>query len=706
MAAWPRVVFRMVRDLSTLALLASMMILGSCGGSRGISACTPGAATACACTSGQTGAQTCLLDGTSYGTCTCTGGGTGGGGAGGSQDAGADIPADGTDGNPDGPASGDAGDGGGHGVALCTGPNGLCTDFPPSPIVEPGVSTSICSAPSGPGPCIVEPENGSLFPNNWLRPRVSVQGIAGPMKITVHSDQEVNDLVVYASSTTWTMPKDIWNRLAAHVQDAPISVTVCRTLGGQSTSTFTIAPVSAPGSMLFWSVDPALADIDEHACQTSLTATCAAAGQLLGFSVGDETTEPVLDIGQIQQPSRLDSGAPAPVTCVGCHSPMPDPEFVTFVDSYPWRAGTASVQGTTSSVPSGAPFPTLTSSGLAALQQPGWGPLTFNRNVSNDDFWRPGLRIGIGSLGLRNPLVPTFDNSPDQNDSPNLAWFNLEAPPRAPQNGDATSWAYASFASGTDVDSGNALGFIQHTGDMCGNVPCGAGMPSWSHDGSKIVYVSTNAALSGRFNQENPNAGPATGATQANFNPQRAPGMTNLFVVPFNRGLGGAASPITGAATTAAEEYYPALSPDDTLVAFTRVPAGEPMYANPHEEIYIVPTAGGSATRLAANSPPSCSGKSSPGVNNHWTQWSPGVSTVPRGVYYWMVFASTRADLPPGTSSHGRTIPISQLYLAPVVVDAASHAITTYPAIYLWNQPTTTVNTTPSWTSLQTPIPP
>jgi hypothetical protein len=71
-----------------------------------------------------------------------------------------------------------------------------------------------------------------------------------------------------------------------------------------------------------------------------------------------------------------------------------------------------------------------------------------------------------------------------------------------------------------------------------------------------------------------------------------------------------------------------------------------------------------------------------------------------------MVFASTRADLPPGTSSQGRTIPISQLYLAPVVVDAASHAITTYPAIYLWNQPTNTVNTTPSWASLQTPIPP
>ena len=59
-----------------------------------------------------------------------------------------------------------------------------------------------------------------------------------------------------------------------------------------------------------------------------------------------------------------------------------------------------------------------------------------------------------------------------------------------------------------DITSGNAIGFIQHNGDMCGNVACGAGMPTWSHDGQNIVYVSTNAALSGRFNQEIPHAGP------------------------------------------------------------------------------------------------------------------------------------------------------------------------------------------------------
>ena len=169
------------------------------------------------------------------------------------------------------------------------------------------------------------------------------------------------------------------------------------------------------------------------------------------------------------------------------------------------------------------------------------------------------------------------------------------------------NWAWASFAPGADITSGNALGFIQHTGDMCGNVPCGAGMPSWSHDGKTIVYVSTNAALSGRFNQEMPQPGPIGGG-QASTNSQRVPGMTNLYTVPFNNGLGGAATPVSGAASSTAEEIYPAFSPDDSMIAFTSVPAGEPMYANAHAEIYVVPTTGGTPTRLKANMPPSLLG--------------------------------------------------------------------------------------------------
>ena len=599
---------------------------------------------------------------------------------------------------------------GGHGVTpvKCSGPNGLCTDFPTTPDVAPGVSTNFCASPSGAGPCIVEPEEGTLFPNNWLRPRITAQGISGPLKITIHSDKEANDWVIYTSSNSWKMGHGVdarqdqhdWLIMAPHLQGAPVTVTVCGATGGSSTTHFNVAPVGASGSMVFWAANPASADIDQHACQTSLTALCLQAAQLLGFSVGDESTEPVLTIGQVAQPSRTDSGNPAPVTCIGCHSATPDKGFVTFADSYPWRTATASVQGPAGLVTSGGAYPTVTPAGLAALLQPGWGPFSFSLNKSDTNpLWQPGMRIGVGSLGLKDPLAqPDHGNGPDRNDSPHLAWFNLEAPvAHVHQDGDQANWDYPSYAAGAGIVSGNSLGFIQHTGDMCGTAPCGAGMPSFSHDGSKVVYVSTNAMLSGRFNQEAPNA------PGADSNAQRAGGMTNLYSVPFNGGLGGAATPIAGAATPDFEEYYPALSPDDELVAFTRVPAAQPMYANPTAELFVVRTAGGSPSRLAANSPPSCTGKTSPGVNNHWAKWSPDVAGSGATRYYWMIFSSNRADIPSQKSSTGRDIKMSQLYLAPVVIDE-TQGINSYPAIYLWNQPITSVNTTPAWETFDIPI--
>jgi hypothetical protein len=480
--------------------------------------------------------------------------------------------------------------------------------------------------------------------------------------------------------------------------DSPITVSVCGSSGGASTSTFTIAPAVATGTVVFLAANPMFADFDEHACQVSLTAACVSAAQLRSFAIGDETTTPALGIDQVRLLSRGETGTPTLVTCIGCHSQTPDNGFVTFIDSFPWRASIASVEGLAASSPTGSVYPTLTSSGLAALQQPGWGPFSFQRpaGLMENPHWQPGKRIGIGTLGLRNPQVPDFGNGPDQNDSPSLAWFNLEAAPRTPQAGDISNWAYPTFTPGfAGIASGDSLGFIEHTGDMCGSVPCGAAMPDWSHDGSKIVYTSTNAALSGRLNQELPN--PAiVGGGQASSNPQRAPGMTNLYVVPFNEGKGGAATPITAAATTSAEEYYPSLSPDDQMVAFTRVPAGQPMYVNPNAEIHIAPLAGGSAIRLVANDPPACSGRTSPGVNNHWARFSLDANGNARGIYYWLLFSSTRANLPSGISATGRTIPISQLYLAPILLDSTGNVIT-FPAIYLWNQPTDSVNMIPEW---------
>ncbi|HET6148596.1 MAG TPA: hypothetical protein VFH68_13765 [Polyangia bacterium] len=598
---------------------------------------------------------------------------------------------------------------GGRGVPVqpCRGPNGLCEDFPTAPIVDSGASTNICNAPSGNGPCITEPEDGSLFPNNWLRPRVSVQGVGGPMKITFHSERETNDLVVYTTANNWKMPKDIWDALTSHVQDSSIEVTVCGASGGASKTHFTIAPAGAGGSMVFWAANPAFVGTDQHACQASLTPACLSVAELRGFEVGSETTANVLSLSQVAQRSRTDSGDDAPVTCIGCHSATPDKSFVTFADSYPWRTATASVAGTgVTPNPSGATFPSMTPAGLAALLQPGWGPFTFSiSKADTNPFWQPGRRIGVGALGLKVLNVPDNSPGPDRNDSPHLAWFNLEA--TNVQTGNDAKWSYVSFAPDTAIDSGNALGFIAHTGDMCGSVACGAGMPNWSHDGTKILYVSTNAVISGRFNIETKDLSVAGdlyhSATPGDYNDQRVPGMTNLYTVPFNNGRGGTASPVQGAATTQLEEFYPAYSPDDQLIAYTAVPAGETMYANPHEEIYAVSANGGTGKRLKANEPPSCTGKISPGVNNHWPKWSPDVVNGPRGSkYYWMIFSSNRADIPQVRGAKNQLVSISQLYLAPIVVTETGD-VGSYPAIYLWNQPIDRVNTTPAWETFELP---
>ena len=116
----------------------------------------------------------------------------------------------------------------------------------------------------------------------------------------------------------------------------------------------------------------------------------------------------------------------------------------------------------------------------------------------------------------------------------------------------------------------------------------------------------------------------------------------------------------------------------------------------------MIPAAGGTAVPLAANDPNTCGGEAAGApIINSWPKWSPDVFTVKGKTYYFLVFSSGRkyADefsaqfmLPanPASSFTGLSNS-SQLYLAAVVVDNATNTVTTYPAVYIWNQ-----NRTPS----------
>jgi hypothetical protein len=98
--------------------------------------------------------------------------------------------------------------------------------------------------------------------------------------------------------------------------------------------------------------------------------------------------------------------------------------------------------------------------------------------------------------------------------------------------------------------------------------------------------------------------------------------------------------------------------------------------------VFVVPAGGGEAQRLDANDAPTCTGQNSPGLTNSWPKWAPRAQTVNGKTYYFITFSSHRRGRP-------------QLYVTVLVDDW--QRLTTYPALYPWNQPAADINHTPDW---------
>ena len=482
-------------------------------------------------------------------------------------------------------------------------------DFPANPIVDspdgapaapPNSSTlfgPLDAGASAGGPCLVEPEVGSLYPNNWLRPRFHWVAANGEnlFELRVHAPNQQNDLVVYTPGTYWTMPKSMWDGLRTHSSDAPLTVSVrggvyasntLSSLALGSMGPLGIAPVDAPGSIVYW--------------------TTSGGSSLKGFTIGDESVGTELVPNQVQQFST---------NCIGCHTSTPDGLFVGLSTVNGWNDAIASIeQGKTGQTP-----PFLGAAGKAALEHAPRGILSFSAA-----HWQNGDHVAVTTV-----------------DDVTIGWVDLEA------------------------TSGAAAGDLTRTGD-----PRGAGTPTWSHDGNTIVYVSTDAITTGRLS-----VGPA-----------------DLYSVPYANKQGGAATPVMGASDPNFNEYYPVYAPDDQWLAFDRIGNGMDMYNQPAAEVNVIPASGGTPTRLAANDPPACSGKKSPGVTNSWPKWAPSVGKTNDGrAFYWIVFSSTR-------DASGRP----QLFISPVMVDK-QNKVTTYAALYLWNQPAGENNHTPAWDTFKIP---
>lgn len=481
---------------------------------------------------------------------------------------------------------------------------GPFSDFPATPVVDPsapgnaGMLFGGTGASSG-GPCLIEPEVGTLFPQNWLRPRFSwvPAGSENLFELRLHAANELQDLVVYTASSTWTMPATMWAELATHIVDQPITVTVrgatydatsmTLTSGPElgSTGDIAVAPAQAPGAIVYW--------------------TTSDGTWLRGFHIGEETVHDII------QPSD-----DSPTTqCVGCHTSTPDGTYVAYSASPTAGNGDPAMLGLLTSDGSKQRPPFVTASAQALMARQGQEQPSFSHL-----HWQPGDHTALTMFPINNRFE--------------ITWTDLEA---------------ASTAQGT------GWGVVARTGD-----PNPAAYASFAKTTDTLVYVSSPVVTSG------------VTVTKG-----------DLMTVPYNARAGGTASPVSGAATTMYNEYYPTWSPDDRFIAFNRVADGQSSYANTQAEVFVIPAGGGTPVRLAANDPPACSGKTSPGVENSWPKWAPDTADAGGKRYYWLTFSSTRIG------------GIPQLFLTPVVDDGAT--LHTYPALYLWNQPPTDHNHTPAW---------
>jgi hypothetical protein len=601
---------------------------------------------------------------------------------------------------------GNSGSGGGSGAATGTGGgggstgsggsinpppsscNGGCDDFGGGPFGPDGTSGTV---PSGAaqifgngssgsnGPCLYEPQDGTLFPNNWLRARFSWTSTGDLYELRVKAGNQQDDLVVYTDQTTWTMPKAMWSKLGIDSNDMPLTVTISSSSHGGApsagtTGTFTIAPVGASGNLVYWSPSG------------STNANTGPVGNtvLSGFSVGDDMVKPVLvptDISTTTTPpinyweTMGNDYKERPVTCIGCHSSTPDGNFIGFNDAWPWGGVLASAAPGSMGMP-----PTfIKAGGFAAFIQPWVGISTFTIN-----HWMDGDHIVVAPLGTcGSGQLCASGSSVDADQQPGLAWFDLE-----------NTGPYTGMTDPATTLKGSAWNWIVPP-DSTHQIYAAA--PSWSRQQGDdfIVYTGTSNVKSGRLGT----------------------GTAHLYQVSYSKTSAQTPTAISGDGSDSNyAQYYGTLSSDDAYIVFDRIPAStantnhtsldstavcnpspckwEGMYMQPATELYVMPEAGGTATRLAANDPPQCPGQmTSPGINNTWAKWSPETSPASNGsTYYWLIFSSWRQGMVDPTTGS----PIAQLFMT-VIVKPEVGPLQTYPAVYLWNQPANISNFTPAW---------
>lgn len=121
--------------------------------------------------------------------------------------------------------------------------------------------------------------------------------------------------------------------------------------------------------------------------------------------------------------------------------------------------------------------------------------------------------------------------------------------------------------------------------------------PSWSPDGKYVVFARARA-----YKLKN-----VTGPRRVLLTPEQCeeflkdgkPFLFDLYRIPFNGGKGGEPEPIEGASNNNMSNYFAKYSPDGKWIVFCK--AKSYMLLQPDSELYIIPSEGGTARKLRAN---------------------------------------------------------------------------------------------------------
>jgi tetratricopeptide (TPR) repeat protein len=121
--------------------------------------------------------------------------------------------------------------------------------------------------------------------------------------------------------------------------------------------------------------------------------------------------------------------------------------------------------------------------------------------------------------------------------------------------------------------------------------------PTWSPDGKYVVFAAAEAHKVRQPGDQRKILLSPEDCRE--FLVDGKPFKFNLYRIPFNEGKGGKAEPLDGASFNGKSNFFPRYSPDGKWIVFCQ--AQNYMLLQPDSELYIIPSEGGEARRLQAN---------------------------------------------------------------------------------------------------------